>query len=221
MSSKPTVKRPSALERAQTEKAKAETAAASNLAARIKLEAEEIEHERTMRDASEWEHRIYYFEGTVNEATVQECIRIVGLWVRRDPVAPIQINFNTPGGGVFEGLALYDFIKEIRAAGTPVNTKALGAVWSMGGILLQAGEVRKMSPHSYLMIHEVSSGSAGRTADLAESLKLVERIQDRGIAILAERSTMTEKEIKRKWKKSDWWLDANQALELGFCDEVS
>ena len=213
-------KTPTALEAAQTEKAKAETVAAVNLGRRIDLEAKEIEHERELRGASEWEHHIYHFEGVVNEGSVQECVRIMGLWVRRNPKEPIEITFNSPGGGLFEGLALYDFIHQLRDSGTPVNTKALGRVWSMGGILLQAGETRKMSPHSYLMIHEVTSGYSGRTQDMEEDLKLTKQLQKRGLDILAERSTMSTTEIQRKWKKSDWWLNADEALKLGFCDAV-
>jgi ATP-dependent protease ClpP protease subunit len=38
--------------------------------------------------------------------------------------------------------------------------------------------------------------------------------------ILAERSTMSLKQIERKWHRTDWWLDAREALELKFIDEI-
>lgn len=220
MAKSPQTKSPSALDRANTKKALNEAAAAEALTRRLTLEAADIEHEQSMRSASEWENRIYVFDAEVNAGTVQECMRILGLWVRRNTNEPITIVFNSPGGGVFDGLALYDFILQLRERGTQVNTTALGMAASMGAVLLQAGETRRMAKNSYLMIHEVSSAAMGTTSEIADKLKLTGRLQKRLLDILAERSNLSLKQIERKWKKKDWWLGAEEALELGFCDEV-
>lgn len=151
---------------------------------------------------------------------MQECIEDLGTWRRQDPKQPIKIIFNSPGGSVFEGLALYDYIQETRESGTRVDTMALGMAASMGGVLLQAGETRTMSRHSYLLIHEVSAGAMGNVSELEDELKFTKRLQDRLLSILSERASMTKQQIARKWKKTDWWLDAQEALALGFCDEV-
>lgn len=213
-------KRPSKLEQAQTTKFLAETAAAEALTRRITLEANDIAHEQSMREASEWENRIFVFDSAVGASSVQECMRVLGMWVRRDHAQDITVVFNSPGGSVFDGLALYDFIQQLREAGTRVDTTTLGIAASMGGILLQAGETRRMSRHSYLLIHEVSSGAHGKMSELEDELKFANRLQTRCVDILASRSKLSASKIKTKWRRKDWWLDAYEALDQGFCDEV-
>jgi ATP-dependent Clp protease protease subunit len=210
----------SKLEAAQTRKYEAEADAAVALRRRLTLEADEVEHERDHRSASEWESHIYTFDAPVGPASVQECMRVLGMWQRHSPSENFKITFNSPGGNVFDGLALYDFIQQIRGEGIRVDTTALGMAASMGGVLLQAGEQRTMARSSYLLIHEVSSGASGSMEALKDSIKFSERLQERLLDILAERSSLTAKQIKTKWKRKDWWLDAYEARDLGFCDEV-
>lgn len=184
----------------------------------VQANAAELEWEQVR--ASEYEHRIYAFDGPVRGDSVQHAIVTLGQWQRRKPDMPITIVFNSPGGNVFNGLALYDYIKELQIQGTRIDTVALGMAASMGGVLLQAGEKRTMSPHSYLLIHEVSDFAGGNFSELEDQVKFAKRLQDRLLAILAERSTLSQKRIEARWKRRDWWLDANEALELGFVDEV-
>jgi ATP-dependent protease ClpP protease subunit len=56
--------------------------------------------------------------------------------------------------------------------------------------------------------------------DVMEQQKFMQRMQDRCLNILADRSTLTKTQIKNRWKKTDWWLEADEALEFGFIDEV-
>lgn len=211
---------PSLLEAAQTEKARADIAAAEALQRKLSLEADELDYEKHMRESSAFENRTFTFDDVVRDDSVQECIQVLSIWTRRDAAAPIKIIFNSPGGSVFDGFALYDYILQIRKAGTKVDTTSLGMTASMGGILLQSGETRRMSRHSYLMIHEVSATGGGKQFELEDEVKFTNRLQERCVAILAERSTMSVRQIKNKWKRKDWWLDAEEALKLGFCDEV-
>lgn len=183
-------------------------------------EADLLEHRVLNERASSDEANIYYFHGQVNGISSSDCIESVGFWTRKRPGCDITIIFNSPGGGVFEGLALYDFIRDLRSRGHKVITKSVGMAASMGGILLQAGDERVMGPNAYMLIHEVSSGAIGKTSELEDALEFTTRLQEKLLNILAERSTMTVAQIKRKWKKKDWWLDAQEALELGFIDRI-
>jgi ATP-dependent Clp protease protease subunit len=170
--------------------------------------------------ASEYENRIYSFNGPVGTASAQNMIQQLGQWVRTDAEKPIKIVFNSPGGEVFSGLSLFDYIKEMQASGTQIDTVALGMAASMGGVLLQAGNNRAMSKSSYLLIHEISSGAIGNLSEMEDEVKFAKRLQDRLLSILAERSSLSKTAIKRRWKRKDWWLDADEALKLGFVDEV-
>lgn len=166
------------------------------------------------------ENRIYTFYGAVSSSSVGPALKSLGEWHRRDASAPIELIFNSPGGNVLDGLALFDYIQELRHRGTPINTVTMGMAASMGGILLQAGEKRIASKNSLILIHEVSAGAGGKVSEIEDQLKFMEVLQAKCLAILAERSSMTVKQIATKWKKTDWWLGADEALKLGFVDEV-
>lgn len=164
--------------------------------------------------------RIFTFYGSVSPQTVYVCMREVGQWSRRDPGQPITLVFNSPGGSLIDGFALYDFLIELRSQGHRLTTVALGMAASMGGVLLQAGEHRVMGRSAFLLIHEASSASVGKVSELDDDLRFIKRLQDRCAEILAERSTLAKAVIKRRWDRRDWWLSAEDALEHGFIDEI-
>lgn len=172
-------------------------------------------------EASSDSARIFPFYGAVNKGAVAGCMDTLTQWNREDPDKPITVVFNSPGGSVIDGLALYDQIQILKNEGQEINTHSLGMAASMGGILLQAGEKRTMGKHAYLLIHEISSIALGNASELEDELKFVQRLQARSLAILAHRSTLTPRQIARKWKRKDWWLDADEALELGFIDAIA
>lgn len=180
--------------------------------------SEAVRDERNaMSKASE--ARVYNFVESVGASSVKSCVTILEEWARRG-TDEITIVFNSPGGQVFHGLALYDAIKAIQAKGIVVNTVTRGMAASMGGVLFQAGHERVIGKNAYILIHEVQDVAAGTTADLEDELEFTKRVQQRLLGILAERSTMTAKQIERKWKKTDWWIDADEAVELGFADRI-
>ncbi len=205
---------------AQIEKEKAETEFLKSLKRKTDFESSFAEDIRKEVDSSQHVARIYSFNGSVSDSSANNCIQTLGQWQREDPSKPITVVFNSPGGSVTAGLALYDYIQAIRNNGSKVDTHSIGWAASMGGILLQAGEERIMGDHAYMLIHEVSSGAIGNTSELEDELKFVKRLQDRLLGILAARATLTKRQIERRWKRKDWWLDATEALEFGFIDRI-
>lgn len=213
---------------AEATKAEAEIVALEEQTRKIKLEADyahltllQAERQEKDRAAQPSLVREYHFFSSVNGMSVEACIDTLGHWARRDPGEDITLVINSPGGGVFDGLALFDFIQSLRRAGSKVITKSIGTAASMGGVLLQAGDERVMDKNALLLIHEVSAGGfGGKTSDVEDFQKLMQRLERRVLGILAERSTLTEAKIRARWKKTDWWLDADEALALGFVDRV-
>jgi ATP-dependent Clp endopeptidase proteolytic subunit ClpP len=191
----------------------------------LKVDMAKIELVRNQRQernhaAQSERARIYTFHGPVGSMSSANAVEELGYWSRRDPGEPMTIVFNSPGGSVFEGLAFFDFIQKLKREGHHITTKGTGMAASMGGILLQAGDERVMDPRAWLLIHEVSTLVAGKMADMDDALKFAKRLQASCMDILAERSTMTAKQIERKIDKTDWWLSAEEALALGFIDRV-
>ncbi len=168
----------------------------------------------------ELQREFHYFSG-INSVSVNNCIETLGHWSLRDPGEPMTVIFNSPGGSVFDGFALFDYIQGLRRKGHHVTTKAIGTAASMGGILLQAGDTRVMDKRAYMLIHEISAGMSGKASEMEDFGKLIKRLETTALDILSERSTLTPTQIRTKWKKTDWWLTADEALEFGFVDEVA
>jgi ATP-dependent Clp protease protease subunit len=233
---------------AEIEKLKAETAALhfndlKNAAEIAKIEAETRDSvakaltseemlivNRLMREAKEREarvilssneyYRIYNFSGIVSDKSAAACMFQLQEWHRLWPGADMEIVFTSPGGSIIDGMALYDFIQQIRRQGHKVTTSTIGYAASMAGILLQAGDVRVMGKEAWLMIHEASFGAQGKTGEIEDTVEWVKKVQERIVDIFSSRSNMTKAQIRNKWTRRDWWISSNEALELGLIDEV-
>jgi ATP-dependent Clp endopeptidase proteolytic subunit ClpP len=170
--------------------------------------------------AAEEGRRTYTFYSRVEEESVRACMATLTSWSSKAPGAPLTIIFNSPGGAVHDGLALFDFLRHLRFTGHHLTTIALGRAASMGAVLLQAGDRRVIGSNAFVMLHEVSNGASGKVSEIDDSVELSKRLQKRLLTILADRSTLTVQQIQRKWTRRDWWLDADEAVGLGFADEM-
>ena len=190
-------------------------------AVKFRLEADALQRAKEWDEALPGYHMEYVLYGVVDGSTIKNAMGDLGKWSRRAPEGtPLKVLINSPGGSVIDGLALYGFLRNLSRNGHPVTTVAIGQASSMGGILLQAGDTRIMDAEAWLLIHEVSAGAIGNVSEMKDRTKFMERLLDQAIDILSARSTMTKRQIKNKMTRTDWWLRADEALELGFCDEV-
>ncbi len=177
--------------------------------------------ERRARERShDYLHRVYAFTGPVNDTSVKEAIKTLTRWTRETPGCEITFKITSPGGSVIAGLALYDLLRSLSAEGHHITTLALGMAASMGAVLFQAGDTRIIGENAFLLHHEVSSGTIGKLTEMEDEIKFANRLQDKLTTILARHSTMSAAAIKRKWRKNDWWLDSDEAMQLGFADRV-
>ena len=189
--------------------------------------------EKEMLAEDKFNH-VYYFNSTVGETSVRSCMNRLSYWNRVSPGCDIEIIFNSPGGSVIDGLALFDYIQELKRSGHHVTTKALGMAASMAGILTQAGTERVMAKESWMLIHEISTLAVGKIGDIEDEVKFVKRIQERVLTIFAEgcakahaaNPTVATKpfsmaSLRKGWNRKDWWLDSDECLMHGIVDRVS
>lgn len=175
--------------------------------------------------ASDAYHNVYQFSGTVSDTSVKACMKELGFWHRQcvdngcEP-CPITIVFYSPGGSVFAGLALYDYITYLKAQGHHVTTICSGWAASMGAVLMQVGDTRVMGSESFMLLHEVSGGAIGSTGEIEDTVELIKLMNKRIIGIFAKRSKMSVDEIETRWNRKDWSMDSAEALELGLVDEI-
>ena len=163
---------------------------------------------------------VYTFFESVNERSVTECIETLSRWSRLAPKANITLILNTPGGLVKEGLALFDYLSILKLAGHYLTVVALGRAASMGSILLQAGDRRLISPNAFVLLHEVSAGTSGKVSEMEDSVEFTARLQDKLLTILASKSKLSVRQIKTRWKKTDYWLDAEETVAAGLADGI-
>lgn len=181
------------------------------------------ETEKRQRELADFRYqRVYNFTEVVRADPVTKCIQELNYWHEADPSCDIEIVFDSPGGSVFDGLNLFDYIQELRRKGHHITTHTRGMAASMAGILLQAGDKRTMSAESYILIHEVSTVTGGKIGDIEDEVELIKKIQSRVLDIFAERSggKISKTTLQRRWRRKDWWVDSTEALKLGLVDEV-
>jgi ATP-dependent Clp protease protease subunit len=192
---------------------------------RLERRTKELEADATVRRtegelADAGQALVYTFFAEVDEDSVREAVRELSAWSRRAPGRPIRLVLNSPGGSVLEGLALFDFLGELRSRGHHLQVLALGTAASMGGVLLQAGSDRLLGRNAFVLVHEVRGGAIGTSSSLGDTVEFIGRLEERLLAILAERSTLTAEQIRARWGRRDWWLTAQEAVDLGFADVV-
>lgn len=158
----------------------------------------------------------------VDDYSVKELIQSILQWNSVAPEGdPIKLIINSPGGSVIDGLALYDTLRFIsEESKRKVTTVALGYAASMGGVILQGGDERLITPSSSVLIHEISSGRSGSTGRLKDHMEHIDMLTNRLVEILASKSTLTGDEIKERWDRRDWWLTAQDCVDLGFADRI-
>lgn len=187
---------------------------------RTELEVAGLRRREAEAEAEPGEAMVYTFYSEVTPDSVEACMRELGRWSRRRPGADITVIFNSPGGSVLDGFALFDYLRLLRAQGHRVTTMALGRAASMGAVLLQAGDHRVIGANAFMLVHEVSSGSAGKVSEMEDSVDFTRRLQTRMLSILAERSSLSARQIQNRWARKEWWLDADEVVAAGLADEV-
>ncbi len=135
-----------------------------------------------------------------------------------DPERDVYLYVNSPGGGVYAGLAIYDTIQHMRA---PVATFAVGIAASMAAVLVAAGEKGKRGalPNSRIMIHQPSGGSQGTASDIEIAAKEILYTRSRLNEILAKHTGRTLEQIREDVDR-DRFMSPEEAVEYGLIDRV-
>jgi len=140
-----------------------------------------------------------------------------------DNTRPITLYVNSAGGNVTDGLAIHDAVREIVHRGIEVTTVVQGMAYSMGSVVLQAASPgrRLAQPHAWIMIHEPAKWAGWQsTSAAAQHLDRLKQMQTQIYEILAQRSGKPLQKIIRDTKRTDFYLDAQKALDYGLIDGI-
>ncbi|MFM2430606.1 MAG: hypothetical protein RLZZ511_1819 [Cyanobacteriota bacterium] len=135
-----------------------------------------------------------------------------------DPEKDIFLYINSPGGSVYDGMGIYDTIKQIKP---DVSTVCMGFAASMGAFLLSAGtKGKRMSlPHARIMIHQPLGGAQGQARDIEIQANEILYIKDRLNQALADHTSQPLSKIQEDTDR-DFYMSAQEAMEYGLIDQV-
>ena len=166
--------------------------------------------------------RDVYLIGDIEKDAARVCIERLRE-LANDNDRPITIYINSAGGNVTDGLAIHDAVRHIISRGIEVTIIVQGMAYSMGSIVLQAAsEGKRLAfPHSWIMIHEPAKWAGWQsTTAAAQHLERLKQMQDQIYKILSSRSGKPLRQIIRDTKRTDFYLDAQNALDYGLIDGV-
>ncbi len=135
-----------------------------------------------------------------------------------DSSKDISIYINSPGGGVYAGLGIYDTMQFIKP---DVATICTGMAASMGAVLMCAGAKGKRSalPHSRVMIHQPLGGAQGQASDIEITAREIMKLKNELYEIISKHSGQTMEKVHADSDR-DYWMKADEAKAYGMIDEI-
>jgi len=162
--------------------------------------------------------RIIFLGSDVNEATANIVVAQLLLLQEQDAKKDIFFYINSPGGSVYDALAIYDTMKYVT---NDIQTVGIGVQASAAAFLLSSGTKGKrfMLPSATAMLHQPSSGTRGKVTDqeidLRESLRIKKLLEE----ILAKNTGQKVAKVHDDLER-DKWLTAEEAKKYGLIDAV-
>ena len=162
--------------------------------------------------------RIIFLGEDVNSHTANLIVAQLLFLAHEDPKKDIKLYINSPGGSVYDGLAIIDTMNFIQP---DVQTIGIGLQASMGAMLLSCGAKGKryILPNSRVMIHQPSSGTQGKITDQEIALKEGILLKKRLAEIFAKNTGKDIKTVEKDMDR-DNWMSAEEALQYGIVDEI-
>jgi len=193
----------------------------AELSDRLIAELVEVVRGQLRKEAGE-RLRDVYLIGDIEKDTARACIERLRELANENNRS-ITLFINSAGGNVTDGLAIHDAIRHIISRGVEITIIVQGMAYSMGSVVLQAASSgrRFAFPHSWIMIHEPAKWAGWQsTSAAAQHLERLKQMQDQIYKILSIRSGKPLRQIIRDTKRTDFYLDAQNALDYGLIDAV-
>lgn len=139
--------------------------------------------------------------------------RIAGA-LRRIGGQDVTVNVNSPGGDFFEGIAIYNLLREHPAK---VTVKVMGLAASAASVIAMAGDEIQISEIGFLMVHNAWAIAVGNRHDFNEAAATLEPFDDAMAGLYANRAGV-EKAEAASWMDEETWFNGSRAIEVGLAD---
>jgi len=162
--------------------------------------------------------RIIFLGEDVNPHTANLVVAQILFLAAEDDKKDITFYINSPGGSVYDGMAIYDTMQYVK---NDIQTVGIGLQASMGAFLLSSGTKgkRMILPHSKVMIHQPSSGTRGKVTDMEIDLKESLRVKRLLNEILAKNTGQPLNKVEEDADR-DYWMTADEAKKYGLVDKI-
>lgn len=154
----------------------------------------------------------------VNEHTAGLIVAQLLFLQSEDPKKDIYMYINSPGGIIYDALAIYDTMQYIS---NDIQTIGIGVQASAAAFILSSGTKGKrfLLPHSSVMIHQPSGGTRGMVTDqeitLKEALRLKQLLRD----IMAKNTGQKLEKIHEDMER-DFWMNSKESIKYGIADKI-
>lgn len=128
----------------------------------------------------------------------------------------IVIKLNSPGGDVFEGIEIYNYLKDHPSN---VTVEVTGVAASAATFITAGANEVIMNVGTSLMIHEASTFTWGNKSDIQKTLNALETIDESILSIYSEKTGQSNEQLE-EWMSEEKWFTADEAVEFGFADSV-
>lgn len=171
-----------------------------------------------------------YFHTNVNEESVDKIKKLMRqYWNQIKQIKsthscvnfipkPLYIHIFSPGGCVYSGFSLYDFIIEYKKK-IPVYTIVEGIAASAATFISVAGTKRFITPSSYMLVHQLSTWMGGNFEQIKDEFDNSKKCMDRIMEIYSTHTKITKKKIPKILKHDLNW-DASECVSNGLVDEI-
>jgi len=162
--------------------------------------------------------RIIFMGEDVNPHTANLIVAQLLFLDNESPGKDIYLYINSPGGSVYDALAIYDTMKFVKS---DVQTVGIGVQASAAAFLLSSGTKGKrfILPNASVMVHQPSSGTRGKVTDqeidLRESLRVKKLLEE----IMAKNTGQKVAKIHDDMER-DKWMTAKEAVDYGIVDKI-
>jgi ATP-dependent Clp protease, protease subunit len=134
-----------------------------------------------------------------------------------DSIKTINVRINSVGGSVFCGVSIYERLKT-HSAKIVVYVDGIAA--SIASIIAMAGDEIIIGEGAFFMVHAPMSGVYGNAREMEDMIEVLDRIENQMIGIYARKTGLSVAEISKMLKK-DTWINAEEAVEMGFATRIS
>lgn len=147
--------------------------------------------------------------GGITAKTVAAQLRAIG-------DRPIEVQLNSPGGDMFEGIAIYNLLREHAQ---PITVKVMGMAASAASVIAMAGDTIEIGAASFLMIHNCWVMAVGNRHDMAETATWLVPF-DQAMAEVYAARTGQKLDAVQRWMDAETFMSGSVALDRGFADAL-